>query len=421
MKNENNEEITQEEFEKKAKEIGKDISDYFVHVITHIKYDENNVPYADTELKEYMKKGQEKAKERAKYFENKEFSKIIEDFVYQQLNDVTEYAFNHAEELRKNNEPKEQNESSVNIIAEPSENICGFEYIDNVVKPYSGKYKYLVNKISNSLSKIPIDGKKYPIAEEKLNTQSEITTYVTFDFDEAAKITDLKEFSLTFSEWDKQVQEAVISLMCDNNKVITAQSIYRVLAHDQSETPTKKWLKDINESMRKFNSVKVTADFSETKSYYPKLNEIEKLCFGTRLMQYNTVFVKCKNGHEILAYEMLDEPILYKIAKAEKEKIATINVNELSFQETELSKTTDFMTLNNYLLKRIDVMKKSKLSKAIKFQTIYDVLGKTTDKAQRTTRDNTKKILDLLKQRNYISDFEFEKERAKVVRIKISL
>lgn len=104
MKNENNEEMTQEEFEKKAKEIGKDISDYFVHVITHIKYDENNVPYADTELKEYMKKGQEKAKERAKYFENKEFSKIIEDFVYQQLNDVTEYAFNHAEELRKSKE-----------------------------------------------------------------------------------------------------------------------------------------------------------------------------------------------------------------------------------------------------------------------------------------------------------------------------
>lgn len=300
------------------------------------------------------------------------------------------------------------------------QNDCIVGYIENSQKKFSGKLKVPINKLANVLDKIDIDGEEHQIAEEKRGSEKQLNTYVTFDFDEAAKIANLGNNK--FSEFDKQVLEAVISLMCDGNKYITIQMIYRVLAHDQSETPTKKWSADIAASMKKFDSVKATINLDELISEYPELKEIKHLCLCTRLLKYDTMFAECRNGHKVLTYVMADEmPIIFRIAKAQNNRIATIDVNKLSFEETELSKSKDFMTLNNYLIKRIAIMRNSNVSRNILFTTIYDTMHKETEKEKRTTKKNTKIILDLLKKRNYISDFTVEKERAKEVKVKIML
>ena len=105
MKNEENKELTQEELDEQViEDICRELAEYFIHVTTHIKFDENNKPFADPELQEYMKKGQEQAIARAKYFKNKELAQRIKQFIADDLKHTKDFAFEKAEIFRKDKE-----------------------------------------------------------------------------------------------------------------------------------------------------------------------------------------------------------------------------------------------------------------------------------------------------------------------------
>lgn len=84
---------TQKEIEMQAiEEIGKQITDYFLYVVKHMKFDENGNPIATPELKEYMENERKKFKERSKVFSNKAFSEYLQQHISKSLSESEEWA-----------------------------------------------------------------------------------------------------------------------------------------------------------------------------------------------------------------------------------------------------------------------------------------------------------------------------------------
>lgn len=278
-------------------------------------------------------------------------------------------------------------------------------------------YIFPNDKINNMLTGCSIDGEEQPIIELTTKTGKNVTSYITLDFDEAAKNTDLSEFTLNFNEFDKQVLDAVVSLMKAGNEIITAQQIYRTLIGNKDKRTTDTWIEDIRRSMRKFNSVRVTANLKDATKIYPKLKEIESIVSQERLMEFKQVTVKTKNGTEITAYQLFAYPILYTIADL-KGLVGCFDIKLL-----ENSKTTDSKEnteLKIYLLKRINAMKHG-MNTSILFDTLYKALDRQTEQNQRTTRANAEKLLLQFKADKIIKDFSIEKNGKKATRIIITI
>jgi DNA-binding Lrp family transcriptional regulator len=95
--------------------------------------------------------------------------------------------------------------------------------------------------------------------------------------------------------------------------------------------------------------------------------------------------------------------------------------NQIKALENEKLKSTPENTvLKNYLLKRIDQMKKGKLSNDILFETIYKKTNRQTEKEQRTIRDNADMMLMQFKADKIISDYEIIKSGKKAVKIVVT-
>lgn len=267
-------------------------------------------------------------------------------------------------------------------------------------------YIFPNDKISNCLTELTIDGEEQPVRELSIDAKKKVISYITFDFDEVAKATDLSEFTLNFNEFDKQVQDAVVSLMKAGNIIITAQQIYRTLTGNSGARMTENWATNIHLSMNKFNSVRVTANLEDAAKIYPKL-EINKIIDQEHLMDFKKVTVETKNGTTITGYKMYAYPILYTIADL-KGLVGCFDMKLLENGKT--TNSIDNTELKIYLLKRINAMKHAttKMRNSILLETLYNALSRTTQKEKRTTRENTEKLLLQFVADKVITDFKIE-------------
>lgn len=308
-------------------------------------------------------------------------------------------AYNRAVERVKSGEPVIEERAQTNM-----RRMISNKMLESISKRPEN-YIFPNDKTANSLEKLVINGAQYSLGEERRGAAKEVNTYISFNFDEAAKETDLSEFTLTFSEFDKQVQESVVSLMKAGNTVITPVMIHKTLTGNASDVRiTPNWEEDINRSMRKFNSVFVTADLSETAKLYPGLKDVERMVKGTRLMQYEKTYVKTKNGAEVMAYSMYSTPILYTIAEAKKQ-VGCFEIKRL--ENIKTTNSIDNTELKIYLLKRINAMEHG-TSTSILFETLYKDLNRETTREKRTARENAEKLLMQFAADNLIADFKIE-------------
>lgn len=321
-------------------------------------------------------------------------------------------AYNRAVERVKSGEPVIEERAQTNM-----RRMISNKMLESISKRPEN-YIFPNDKTANSLEKLVINGAQYSLGEERHGAAKEVNTYISFNFDEAAKETDLSEFTLTFSEFDKQVQESVVSLMKAGNTVITPAMIHKTLTGNASDVRiTPNWEEDINRSMRKFNSVFVTADLSETAKLYPGLKDVERMVKGTRLMQYEKTYVKTKNGAEVMAYSMYSTPILYTIAEAKKQ-VGCFEIKRL--ENIKTTNSIDNTELKIYLLKRINAMEHG-TSTSILFETLYNALGRISKKEKETTRANTEKLLLQFVADNIIADFKIENSGRSLHKIIITL
>ena len=119
---------------------------------------------------------------------------------------------------------------------------------------------------------------------------------------------------------------------------------------------------------------------------------------------------------------MLRKPALYTYADLKKQ-ICRLDIMLLN---SPVSKNEENITLQGYLLRHINGIKRSKLSPTILYKSIYEQLNiqASSDVALRKkklkVRNTVKKILDYLKAQNFIKNYTENSDGQKVTGITIS-
>ena len=162
-------------------------------------------------------------------------------------------------------------------------------------------------------------------------------------------------------------------------------------------------LKEIEESIDKCMFSKLSIDASEEAQAYG----YEEAIYSGALLASEKVSVKM-GGHDIIAYKLLSEPLLYRYAKTCKQ-VAKIDIKLL---DTPVTKTNDIIVLQGFLLRKIEAMKSDRyFERTIQYEDIYQALNITEEqRAQRVrlsrVRENVREILDFWVENNYISHYE---------------
>lgn len=180
----------------------------------------------------------------------------------------------------------------------------------------------------------------------------------------------------------------------------------------------------IKDAFKKLATTSITINLAPLINAYP--NYKKRL---TGAAELTSPILPCKildaeiNGQKTLTVKILDESPLMTVAKLKKQ-VLTYDATPLAIPNQK--NTPQIITVKNYLLRRIKLMKSSKkekgLNNSILFKTIYENCGLAdADKWQK--QDTRKIIVDTLtgfKNGGVIKNFEIEKSGGSYRSIKIT-
>jgi hypothetical protein len=251
------------------------------------------------------------------------------------------------------------------------------------------------------------------LATMNVGKKNEIRTYnsLTYEGDDIS-ITGRHEFTA----YDRAVHNAVCSLFVSGNEVITPKMVYRTLngmvnTENVNQTTEEKVRNSIDKS--RFMRLRVDyEDEAKTRKW-----KIDKASINSNLLHADECMIEA--GGEIQsAFKIIKTPILYEYAQYTKQIIAVplelLDIRDDNKDADKINNTEDVITMKEYLLRRIEIMKHDKKqSKKIIYDTIFDETGiKIKHGTERDRhRNNIKKILSLWRDKyQYIENFAEYKE-----------
>lgn len=255
------------------------------------------------------------------------------------------------------------------------------------------------------------------IAQEREGSKKEITTLISIDFDDLGKSVTLSG-RRELEPFDREVHDAIVSLVVGGNEYITPQMIYRTLVGDKEAKLSENHRTAIRDSITKCMFTQVDLDASADAEAYG----YDAYKYRGPLLAAEMVTAKL-NGQVMDAVKVLRPPVLYEYAN-KKNQIGRIDVKLLA---TPLNKTSDVLTLQGYLHRRILTMKnpKSRISRKILYGTIFDQIGNLKDREQKDKRTKmraaVRKILDYWKSEKFIEGYDEEKRGSEFYGINIKI
>lgn len=247
-------------------------------------------------------------------------------------------------------------------------------------------------------------------------SKKEILSLVRLDYgDNAIQISGKKELT----PYDREVHDALVTLYIDGgNEDITPQMIYRTMTGNPKTTLTQKQQEAISNSLNKlmYSRLIINASKEECKAY-----GFDEFTYESTVIQCEKVTAKV-NGVIVGVYHLLSEPALYTYANL-KNQICRLDIQLLN---SPVNKNEENITLQGYLLRHINGIKRSKLSPTILYNTIYKQLDiqASSDGALRKkklkVRNTVKKILDYLKAHDFIKNYTENSDGQEVTGITIS-
>lgn len=259
------------------------------------------------------------------------------------------------------------------------------------------------------------NGKNVRISGRK--SKKEILSFVRLDYsDNAIQISGKKELT----QYDREVHDALVTLYIDGgNEYITPQMIYKAMIGNPEAKLPPKQQEAISNSLNKlmYSRLIINASKEECKAY-----GFDKFTYEGTVIQCEKATAKV-NGVIVEVYHLLREPALYTHADLIKQ-ICRLDIQLLN---SPVSKNEENITLQGYLLRHINGIKRGKLSPTILYDnTIYKQLDiqASSDGALRKkklkVRNTVKKILDYLKAQNFIKNYTENSDGQKVTGITIS-
>ena len=247
-------------------------------------------------------------------------------------------------------------------------------------------------------------------------SKKEILSFARLDYsDNAIQISGKKELT----QYDREVHDALVTLYIDGgNEYITPQMIYRTMTGNPKTTLTQKQQEAISRSLNKlmYSRLIINASKEECEAY-----RFDKFTYEGTVIQGEKATAKV-NGVIVEVYHLLREPVLYTHA----DLINQISRLDIKLLNSPVSKNEENITLQGYLLRHINGIKRRKLSPTILYKTIYGQLNiqASSDGALRKkklkVRNTVKKILDYLKAHDFIKNYTENSHGQEVTGITIS-
>ena len=259
--------------------------------------------------------------------------------------------------------------------------------------------------------------------------------------------------SANFSDFDRALYDAVVTLMVAGNNIFSNTALWRVITQKSDAKLTDSTRLKIVKSMfhignflisivtdyskkadvwADFNSDSTQRPFKSERKFYKKLQAI----YGGRLLEFRWIaersitITRTVDGQEIIErkdipeiWQFIAPPILYQYA-ADKEQVASIamtllNTSDKTDNKPALRRGSHTNELANFLTREIDTMKKSPTySKIIILDRIYSIDGidevqndaNSLKQKKKYTRGKIDKILTRFKTNGMIKGYLFHKK-----------
>ncbi len=299
------------------------------------------------------------------------------------------------------------------------------------------------NKLTNTLTKIPQSPIEIVLDVAGRGAKNKVTTTCILSYDgDNVKISGKQPFT----EFDRNVYNAVVSLYVAGNTVVTPAMVYRAMTGmSDTEYVSPKQIDSVTHSLDKMRFLRARIDCSEEfKMRQIAVNgkRIAGLGYDDNLLHLSVKWVKT-GGVTISAYEILSPPILYQYSNAVKQILRVpstlLDVKELdstgNITDCSLANTESRIQIKGYLLRRIEGMKANNgLNNPVVALSDYERDGEThrglysiagTPTPSRTEsariRADVERMLSYWQAVNHISGYEIIKEVRKITGYKISV
>lgn len=208
-----------------------------------------------------------------------------------------------------------------------------------------------------------------------------------------------------FTDYDRSIYNACVSLYLIGNKFVTPQTIYRAYCGKQTAMATPKNIERIINSIEKLRSTNIKINADDVVHSYNK--NIKKWEIDTTLLEARRHNALSIHGKSASGYELLAAPPLFVFADAIGQVIRT----PISIQATPVTKTEDAVKMQEYLKNRIAAMGGGKVKRVIRYKSIFDKIewmGETEGSIRNKKakiREQVRSILDYWVQENYIARY----------------
>lgn len=269
---------------------------------------------------------------------------------------------------------------------------------------YPGEYISAKAKVNNLLFDGELTEQMQLIGTEGLD-KKELTVKASIDLEE---LKGIKLSNKNITSYDREVHDSIVSLYVDGgNQYITPLMIYRTMTGNPKAkfSPNGKNLNDILESIERCSKTRVYID--ATDEVKAKGYNIEQPILKENLI-YTRSVSGIYNGEVSEWIEVLATPVLYKYANS-KNQVARMDIKLLN---TPVNKNKENIELQGYLRERVQTMKGSKLSRNIRYETVYKRLNINTETYKKVRdkqgkiRGTIKEILNYWKEEGFIKDFK---------------
>lgn len=231
--------------------------------------------------------------------------------------------------------------------------------------------------------------------------------YFTLSYDLENKIN-----GAPLTAYDRQIYSAICSIYAAGNSLFTPAIVLNCLNGGTNTNPSRASIENVRSSIEKLAAKRITIDAKEQARAKFKDKNIEECTFTGFLLPVESLRIKA-GGIITDGYRIIQEPQLMAYSKHIKQ-LTTVNINILDTSD-ELKNTTEVQIIRGILIEWIEILKNSKNSmknNKLSYETIYEKAEIIISSRQVEHKKRTiiKKILQSLKNKAYITDFnEYQK------------
>ena len=229
------------------------------------------------------------------------------------------------------------------------------------------------------------------------------------DEDENIKLREALAINKKFSEFDRAVFGAVVSLIEAGNKYMTPATIYRLMIGAPEATKISPAQEErIRASLSKMRQIFMIIDYTEQAKMYPDL-DIQK-CVINDYMLSGSVINVLAGGCEVWAFKPHVIPPLYEYAK----KLHQIISIQFEFLQVGGDNSPSRIAARMYMLRRI-LAKTHKMSNSILYSSIYEAANVQGVQQCIRLREFVHKCLDAWRNLGLIQGYKIRPHKDKAI------